>query len=144
MTPAAVFTLAVIGLAILLIVKDVAPPDVMLFAALVVFMAAGVVTPEQGLAGFGNPAVATVGALFIVAAGIRSTGVLEGASRAILGSGGRIGRALVRLIETDQLKVPADFPVRKAVVTRQPLVYHRVIRVEKIEHASVVGEDLPE
>ena len=97
MTPAAIFTLSVIALAILLIVKDVAPPDVMLFAALVVFMAAGVVTPEAGLAGFGNPAVATVGALFIVAAAIRSTGVLESASRAILGSGGSLGRALLRL-----------------------------------------------
>ncbi len=97
MTPAAMFTLAVIAIAIVLIVKDVAPPDVMLFSALVVFMAAGVVTPEQGLAGFGNPAVATVGALFIVAAGMRSTGVLENASRAILGSGGQIGRALGRI-----------------------------------------------
>jgi di/tricarboxylate transporter len=96
-TPAAIFTLAVIALAVLLIVKDVAPPDAMLFSALVVFMAAGVVTPEQGLAGFGNPAVATVGALFIVAAGMRSTGVLENASRAVLGSGNRIGRALLRL-----------------------------------------------
>ena len=97
MTPAAIFTLAVIAVAVLLIVKDVAPPDAMLFAALVVFMAAGVVTPEQGLAGFGNPAVATVGALFIVAAAMRSTGVLENASRAVLGSGNQIGRALLRL-----------------------------------------------
>ena len=97
MTPAAMFTLVVIVLAIVLIVRDVAPPDVMLFSALVVFMAAGVVTPEQGLAGFGNPAVATVGALFIVAAGMRSTGVLENASRAILGSGGQVGRALARI-----------------------------------------------
>ncbi|MFC1531580.1 SLC13 family permease [Gemmatimonadota bacterium] len=96
MTSAAIFTLAVIVVAVLLIVRDVAPPDAMLFAALVVFMAAGVVTPEQGLAGFGNPAVATVGALFIVAAGMRSTGVLENASRAVLGTGDRLGRALLR------------------------------------------------
>lgn len=97
MTPAAVFTLAVIAVAILLIVKDVAPPDVMLFTALVVLMAAGVVTPVQGLAGFGNTAVATVGALFIVAAGMRSTGVLENASRSVLGRGGPLWRALARL-----------------------------------------------
>ena len=97
MTPAAIFTLAVIAVAVFLIVKEVAPPDAMLFAALVVFMAAGVVTPEQGLAGFGNPAVATVGALFIVAAAMRSTGVLENVSRAVLGSGNQIGRALLRL-----------------------------------------------
>jgi di/tricarboxylate transporter len=102
-TPAALFTLAVIAVAVLLIVRDVAPPDAMLFSALVVFMAAGVVTPEQGLAGFGNPAVATVGALFIVAAGIRSTGVLENVSRAVLGTGNRMGRALLRLTSSSAL-----------------------------------------
>jgi len=93
----AILTFAVLAVAIFLIVREVAPPDAMLFAALVAFIAAGVVTPEQGLAGFGNPAVATIGALFIVAAGMRSTGVLENASHAILGRGGAIGRALFRL-----------------------------------------------
>ncbi len=97
MPASAILTLAVLAVAIFLIVREVAPPDAMLFAALVAFMAAGVVTPEQGLAGFGNPAVATIGALFIVAAGMRSTGVLENASHAILGRGGSIGRALFRL-----------------------------------------------
>lgn len=95
--PAAIFTLAVIALAVFLTVRDVAPPDTMLFTALVVFMASGVVTPEQALAGFGNPAVATIGALFIVAAGMRSTGVLESASRAVLGQGGGLTRALFRV-----------------------------------------------
>lgn len=97
MTAAAIFTMAVIAVAIVLIVKDFGPPDAMLFASLLVLMAAGVVTPEQGLAGFGNTAVATVGALFIVAAGMRSTGVLESASRRVLGHGSQLGRALTRL-----------------------------------------------
>lgn len=97
MPPSAILTLAVLAVAIFLIVREVAPPDAMLFAALVALMATGVITPEQGLAGFGNPAVATVGALFIVAAGMRSTGVLETASHAILGHGSSIGRALFRL-----------------------------------------------
>jgi di/tricarboxylate transporter len=69
----------------------------MLFAALVVLMAAGVVTPERALAAFGNPAVATIGALFVVAAGMRSTGVLESASRTILGHGSGLTGALFRL-----------------------------------------------
>jgi di/tricarboxylate transporter len=93
----AVLTLLVLGVAILLIVREVAPPDAMLFAALVVLMAAGVVTPERALASFGNPAVATIGALFIVAAGMRATGVLESASRTILGRGSGLTRALLRL-----------------------------------------------
>jgi len=96
-TAAAIFTMALIAVAIFLIVLDVAPPDAMLFTTLVVLMAAGVVTPEQGIAGFGNTAVATVGALFIVAAGMRATGVLENASRKVLGQGSHLGRALTRL-----------------------------------------------
>jgi len=93
----AILTLLVVAVAIFLIVREVGTPDVMLFAALVVLMGTGVVTPERALASFGNPAVATVAALFVVAAGMRATGVLEGASRAILGSGGGITRALLRL-----------------------------------------------
>ncbi len=97
MPASAILTLAVLAVAIFLIVREVAPPDVMLFAALVILMGAGVVTPERALAAFGNPAVATVAALFVVAAGMRATGVLESASRAILGHGGGLKRAIFRL-----------------------------------------------
>ncbi len=97
MTPAAILTLLVVAVAIFLIVREVAPPDVMLFAALVVLMGVGIVSPERALAAFGNPAVATVGALFVVAAGMRATGVLERASHAILGRGRGITPALFRL-----------------------------------------------
>ena len=97
MPSSAILTLAVVAVAIFLIVREVATPDAMLFAALVILMGAGVVSPERALAAFGNPAVATVAALFVVAAGMRATGVLESASRAILGRGGGIRRALFRL-----------------------------------------------
>jgi di/tricarboxylate transporter len=95
--PGAILTIVVVAAAIFLITREVAPPDALLFAALVVLMAAGVVTPERALASFGNPAIATIGALFIVAAGMRSTGVLESASRTILGQGGGLSSGLARL-----------------------------------------------
>nr|MDP2471452.1 SLC13 family permease [Candidatus Palauibacterales bacterium] len=97
MPPGAILTIVVVAAAIFLITREVAPPDALLFAALVVLMAAGVVTPERALASFGNPAIATIGALFIVAAGMRSTGVLESASRTILGQGGGLSSGLARL-----------------------------------------------
>ncbi len=97
MPSSAILTLVVVAVAIFLIVREVAPPDAMLFAALVVLMGAGVVSPERALASFGNPAVATIAALFVVAAGMRATGVLESASRAILGHGGGLKRAIFRL-----------------------------------------------
>ncbi len=97
MTPAAVFTLLVVALSILVIAREIVSPDVMLFTALVFLMAAEVVAPEVALAAFGNPAVATVAALFVVAAGMRATGLLESASRVILDGAGGVRGALFRL-----------------------------------------------
>ena len=53
------------------------PTDLLFLGGLVVVTVCGVIKPEDALAGFANPAVITVGALFVVAAGLRSTGVLD-------------------------------------------------------------------
>lgn len=47
----------------------------------------GVVTPSEGVAGFGNPATVTVGAMFIISAGLFKTGAvnLVGAALARIG-----------------------------------------------------------
>lgn len=51
-------------------------PDLILLAGMVFLIVAGVVTPAEGLQGFSNPGVVTVGVLFVVAAGIRETGAV--------------------------------------------------------------------
>lgn len=114
MPPAALFTLLVVAVAIFLIAREVVSPDVMLFAALVLLMAVGVVTPETALASFGNPAVAAVAALFVVAAGVRATGMLESASRAILDGAGGLRSALLRLT--------ASTSILSAFISNTPIV----------------------
>ena len=97
MTFAAGLTLAVIALTIAASAREILSPDVLLFGALVVLLMAGVIDVDVGLAGFGSPAVATVGALFVVAAGLRTTGALDVASRQVFGGATSLRGALVRL-----------------------------------------------
>jgi di/tricarboxylate transporter len=51
-------------------------------------IATKVLTPEQGLSGFGNPATVTVAAMFVLSAGLSRTGILNGVSGILV----RIGR----------------------------------------------------
>jgi len=73
------------------------PTDLLFLGGLVVVTVCGVIEPEDALAGFANPAVITVGALFVVAAGLRSTGVLDQVGQQLLGRTRTAGAALVRL-----------------------------------------------
>lgn len=58
----------------------------------------GVLTTQDALAGFSNPGMVTVGVLFVVVAGLRSTGAIDWISQALLGRPNGLRRALGRLI----------------------------------------------
>ncbi len=70
-------TLAVVFLTLFAMVKEFAGPDLVLMAGLFTLAAFGVLTPRETFEGFANPALAAVGALFIVSAALRETGALE-------------------------------------------------------------------
>ncbi len=69
-------TLVVIAGIALALLRDAARPDLVFLGGLGVLLLAGVVSPEAAFAGFANPAVLTVGALFVVAAGVQHTDAL--------------------------------------------------------------------
>jgi di/tricarboxylate transporter len=73
-------------------------PDIVLMAALVVLSVSGILAPEQALAGFANPGVITIAALFIVADAIRACGGVDYLVRSVLGEPGGHRRALVRMM----------------------------------------------
>lgn len=77
-------TLAVIGLVFAALVRGAATPDVALLAGAVLLAVVGVITPQELLAGFSNPGMLTIAALFIVAAGLRETGALDNLGRLML------------------------------------------------------------
>ena len=70
-------TLAVVGLTLVAMVREIAGPDLIMMAGLFTLTAAGVLTPAETFAGFANPALATVGILFVVSAAVRETGALD-------------------------------------------------------------------
>jgi len=77
-----------------------APPDLLFLGGLVAVTVTGVIRPEQAFAGFASPAVLMIGALFTVAAGLRTTGVLDWVGHKLLGNVHSQRGALARLVLT--------------------------------------------
>jgi di/tricarboxylate transporter len=71
------YTLAVVVIALAAMIMQLAAPDLVLMAALMSLAVVGVLTPTETFTGFSNPVVATIGALFMVAAALRETGALD-------------------------------------------------------------------
>ncbi|MCA9055617.1 MAG: SLC13 family permease, partial [Planctomycetaceae bacterium] len=86
-----------VGVLMLAMVKNVAPTDLLFVGASMFFAVAGIITTEEALSGFANPGVLTVGALFVVAAGLRETGFLDYLGHHVLGRVKTAPGALLRL-----------------------------------------------
>jgi di/tricarboxylate transporter len=92
-----IFTLSVVAAVFIALAANVGAPDLLFLAATTIFAAAGVISVGDAFDGFANPAMLTVGALFVVAAGLRDTGILDFVGRRILGNARTSGAALNRL-----------------------------------------------
>lgn len=86
------FTLAIVAAAVYILARNLLAPVLAVLFANIILLVAGVITTEQALGGFSNPAPITVGALFIVARAVERTGMLQPIiSRTLGGEGGRGG-----------------------------------------------------
>lgn len=70
-------TLCILGLALVCFIGEWIPVDLTALMVAIALMVFGVVTPEEGISGFGNSATITVMAMFILSAGIARTGVVQ-------------------------------------------------------------------
>ncbi len=77
--------------------RNLAPPDALFLGAAVVLALTKVISPEEAFSGFANPGVITLAGLFIVAAALRETGVLDALGQRLLGSERSERGALLRL-----------------------------------------------
>ncbi len=84
MTFEILLTLAIIGLAIILFITEKLSVDTVSILVMVLLMATGILSPEEGFAGFSNTATITVGAMFVISASIFNTGILRGLGKAFL------------------------------------------------------------
>lgn len=78
-------TLAVTVLAIVAMVGQWLAPEVALLVAVTLLMVVGIVTPTEALGAFGSDALLSVAALFVVAAGVRRTGILTSVADSLFG-----------------------------------------------------------
>ena len=70
-------TLAVVVAALVCFITELLPVDITALCVAVVLIVLGLVSPDEGIAGFGNSATITVMAMFILSAGITRTGVVQ-------------------------------------------------------------------
>ena len=92
----AIFCLCILILVVIGLLRDVSP-DALLLGAVVLMAVVGIISAEQAFAGFSNPGVLTVGALYVVAAALRETGALDLAGEWILGKARNERDALWRM-----------------------------------------------
>jgi di/tricarboxylate transporter len=98
-TPSGWIAIAVTATVFLVMVmRRGVPTDLLFLGSVVVVTLFGVISPEKALAGFANPGVLTIGALFVVSAGLRATGVLDRVGNQLLGPAKTVGQAFGRLM----------------------------------------------
>lgn len=92
------FTLGVIFAIVIALVKDIARPELILVGALGLLLFATVLEPEAAFKGFANPAVFTIGALYVVAAAVQRTEALRFLDRHLLPQKASMMVTLLRLM----------------------------------------------
>ena len=68
---------------VVMLIKDKMRPGLLLFSVVVIFLATGLLTPQEALAGFSNKGMITVALLFLVSEGVRRSDCLGAIMRNI-------------------------------------------------------------
>jgi di/tricarboxylate transporter len=77
MTTAALITLGIIIIAIVLFATEALPVDLVAILILISLVITGVLTPQEGIKGFSNKATITVAFMFVLSAALLKTGALQ-------------------------------------------------------------------
>ncbi|MDL1900005.1 SLC13 family permease [Anaerolineae bacterium CFX9] len=75
MTPEMWITLAILVIALILFITEIIRLDLVALGVMAALMLTGILTVSEGLAGFSNPALISIGALFIVGGAVFHTGL---------------------------------------------------------------------
>ncbi|MEM1417646.1 MAG: SLC13 family permease [Myxococcota bacterium] len=123
MSAEAWLTVGVVAAMVLALARGLAGPDMVLTAGLALLLALGILEPGEAFLGFANPALVTIGALFVVAAGVRETGALDLVGRWVLGR--------PRALAGAQLRVMLPVSTLSAFLNNTPVVAMFVPLVER-------------
>ncbi|MCY7344861.1 MAG: sodium:proton antiporter [Pyrinomonadaceae bacterium] len=72
-----IFVFAVLALAVYLFVTEKLPVDLVALLVMALLLVSGIISPAEGLSGFSNTATITVGAMFVLSAGLFKTGAVN-------------------------------------------------------------------
>ena len=90
-------TIGVVAVTMAVLVAELVPPSVVVLAAVTFLLVTGVLEIPEAFAGFSNPAPLTVAALYVVAAAVQKSGLLERLTGSLLGQGETDGRSRLDL-----------------------------------------------
>ena len=99
----AMVVLAILIGAVALFISEKYPIDFVALLVLGTLLALGLVTPQEGISGFANPATITVGAMFILSAGLQKTGATAVVGQLMVRFGRNYFSALVVIMGTISL-----------------------------------------
>ena len=98
MTPEILLVLGILVVVIGVLVSEAFPLEVLALLVLGVLAITGLVSPTEALAGFSNPAVVTIWAVFILSGGLTRTGIANILGRNLLKVGGTGDSRMILLI----------------------------------------------
>lgn len=93
-------TFGVLLLAIIFFITEILRPDLVALIVLVMMVVFGLVSPGDALAGFSNPAVVAIWAMFILSSGLARTGVASYLGNLVMRVAGETERRLLTVLMT--------------------------------------------
>ena len=100
MTSEGIMVLAILVGTVILFVTEKYPLDLVAMIGLGMLLLLGLVTPQEGLSGFSNPATVTVAAMFVLSAGLQKTGATAAVGRLMVRFGRDHYTALIVIMGT--------------------------------------------
>jgi di/tricarboxylate transporter len=76
MTFEMVIVLTLVVVAVIMFAAEALPVDLVALIIMATLLGSGIISPEEGLSGFSNPATITVAAMFVLSAGLSKTGAV--------------------------------------------------------------------
>jgi di/tricarboxylate transporter len=126
-----IVTLAVLGLAIVLFVWNRVPVGIVAIGVALSLYLTGVLSVDQALAGFGDPVIIFIAALFVVSEGLDATGVTTWAGQQLVARAGTNPKSIITLVMMLVAVLTALISVNGAVAALLPMVVVLAIRIKQ-------------
>jgi di/tricarboxylate transporter len=126
-----VITLAILLLAVVAFVWNRIPVGVVALGVAIALYITGVLTADQALAGFGDPVIVFIAALFVVSEGLDATGVTTWAGQQLIERAGTNPRKLTVFVMLLVAILAALISVNGAVAALLPMVVVLAIRIKQ-------------